>query len=59
MIDLVNILTLVTAISVIAFSGLSLYTGSKFFIMWRTFREESLFHLGTLCFGMLVYFSIV
>lgn len=59
MTDLVEILTLVSAVAVIAFSGLSFYTGLKFFLMWRTFREEALFHLGTLCFGMLVYFTFL
>ncbi len=59
MTDLIEILTLVTAVAVIAFAGLSSYTGLKFFLMWRTFREESLFHLGTLCFGMLVYFAFL
>ncbi|MHA1944748.1 MAG: hypothetical protein ACXAC6_01450 [Candidatus Hodarchaeales archaeon] len=59
MTNLVEILNLVTAITVVAFAGLSTYTGFKFFLMWRTFREESLFHLGTLCFGMLVYFAIL
>ena len=57
--SLVEILNLVTAVTVIAFAGLSVYTGLKFFFMWRTFREESLFHLGTLCFGMLVYFAFL
>ena len=59
MTSIVEILTLITAVTVIAFAGLSIYTGLKFFLMWRTFREESLFHLGTLCFGMLVYFAIL
>ncbi|MHA1207463.1 MAG: hypothetical protein ACTSSO_07840 [Candidatus Hodarchaeales archaeon] len=59
MTSIVEILLLVSALSVIAFAGLSIYTGLKFFLMWRTFREESLFHLGTLCFGMLGYFAVL
>jgi hypothetical protein len=59
MTSIIEILLLVSAISVIAFAGLSIYTGLKFFLMWRTFREESLFHLGTLCFGMLGYFAVL
>jgi glycosyltransferase involved in cell wall biosynthesis len=56
---LIEILTLVTAISVIIFAALSIYTGFKFFLMWQAFREESLFHLATLSFGMLLYFAFL
>ena len=56
MTNLAEILILITAISVFVFAALSIYMGFKFLLMWRTFREESLFHLATLSFGMLFYF---
>jgi hypothetical protein len=54
-----EILRILTALSVIAFGVLSIYTGLKFFRLWHLFKEEAIFHLGTLCFGMLGYFLIL
>jgi hypothetical protein len=56
---MLEILRLLTALTVIAFGGLSLFIGVKFFRLWHLFREEAIFHLGTLSIGMLVYFFIL
>lgn len=39
--------------------GLFCYASMKFFKIWRKFHEESLFHVGTLFGGMVVYFFII
>ncbi len=54
-----ELLRLITATTVIAFGVLSLYTGIKFIKLWFLFREESLFHLGTLSLGMVAYFITI
>ena len=54
-----ELLRLITAATVIAFGVLSLYTGIKFIRLWYLFREESLFHLGMLSLGMVVYFITI
>jgi hypothetical protein len=41
------------------FAGLFLYVAIKFFKIWRKFREESLFHLGMLSLGLILYFLII
>ena len=56
---MLEILRMLTALAIIAFGGLSLYTGIKFLKLWRVFKEEAIFHLGTLSLGMLVYFFII
>jgi len=57
MIDVV--LRLSAMISMFLFATLFLYAAIKFFRIWRKFREESLFHLGMLSLGMILYFLIV
>lgn len=46
-------------ISMFLFAGLFLYAAVKFFRIWRNTREESLFHLGVLSLGMILYFFII
>ncbi|MFW9777628.1 MAG: hypothetical protein ACFFE8_02160 [Candidatus Heimdallarchaeota archaeon] len=46
-------------ISILAFAAISLYSGLKFFKVWRLFREEALFHLFTLSLGLVVYFIVI
>ena len=48
-----------TMISMLLFAGLFLYAAVKFFRIWRKTREESLFHLGVLSLGMILYFFII
>ncbi len=57
MIDI--LLRLSAIISIFLFAGLFLYAAVKFFRIWRKFYEESLFHLGMLCLGMILYFLII
>ncbi len=35
------------------------YAGLKFFKIWRKFREESMFHLGVLSLGLIIYFVLI
>ncbi len=53
------LLRLSAMISLILFAGLFLYAAIKFFKIWRKFREESIFHLGMLSLGMILYFLII
>ena len=53
------ILRLSAIISLFLFAGLFLYAAIKFFRIWRKFREESIFHLGMLSLGMILYFLII
>ncbi|UCE13472.1 MAG: hypothetical protein JSV04_14980 [Candidatus Heimdallarchaeota archaeon] len=46
-------------ISMLLFAGLFLYAAVKFFRIWRKTREESLFHLGVMSLGMILYFFII
>ena len=57
MIDVV--IRLSAMISMFLFAALFLYAAIKFFRIWRKFREESLFHLGMLSLGMILYFLII
>jgi hypothetical protein len=54
-----ELLKLGTILTLVAFSVLVIITGIYFFRLWRSFKEEALFHLGILCSGMLVYFIII
>jgi hypothetical protein len=54
-----DILYLSAVISMFLFAGFFIYPAMKFFRIWRKFREESLFHLGMLSLGMILYFLIV
>ncbi|MFX0170551.1 MAG: hypothetical protein ACFE9L_01395 [Candidatus Hodarchaeota archaeon] len=54
-----ELLRLSAGISMILFSGLFIYAAVKFFRIWRKFHEESLFHLGMLSLGMVIYFLII
>lgn len=53
------LLCLSAMISMLSLAGLFLYAAIKFFKIWRKFREESLFHIGMLSFGLVLYFLIV
>ncbi|MHA2290035.1 MAG: hypothetical protein ACXABG_14715 [Promethearchaeota archaeon] len=57
MIDL--LLRISTFISLITFSVIFLAGGMKFFRIWLKIREESLFHLAIMCFGLLVYMIFI
>lgn len=35
------------------------YAGLKFFKIWRKFREESMFHLGVLSLGFIIYLFLI
>ena len=54
-----ELLKLTTILTLYAFSALVVLTGAYFFRLWRSFREEALFHLGVLSFGMFGYFVII
>jgi hypothetical protein len=54
-----ELLRLSAGVSMILFSGLFVYAAIKFFRIWRKFREESLFHLGMLSLGMILYFLVI
>ncbi|MFX0014989.1 MAG: hypothetical protein ACFFB2_07700 [Promethearchaeota archaeon] len=53
------ILQLSAMISIFSLASLFLYVAIKFFKIWRKFREESLFHIVMLSFGLVFYFLIV
>ncbi|MFX1283324.1 MAG: hypothetical protein ACFFB5_06695 [Promethearchaeota archaeon] len=60
MIDVIEIILSFSAmISMLSLAGLFLYAAFKFFRIWRKFREESIFHVGMLSSGMVLYFLIV
>lgn len=57
MIDL--LLRISTFISLCVFSVTFLIGGIKFFRIWLNLREESLFHLAIMCFGLLTYLIFI
>ncbi len=48
-----------TFASLLIFVVIFLVGGIKFFKIWLTLREESLFHLAMICFGLLAYLLFV
>ncbi|MFX0182481.1 MAG: hypothetical protein ACFE95_05285 [Candidatus Hodarchaeota archaeon] len=54
-----ELLRISSVLFLLALAGVFAFASIKFFKIWRKFREESLFHLGALSFGMIVYFFIV
>ncbi|MFW9906746.1 MAG: hypothetical protein ACFFFH_20740 [Candidatus Thorarchaeota archaeon] len=60
MIDIIEVILSFSAmISMLLLAGLFLYAAIKFFRIWIKFREESIFHIGMLSSGMVLYFLIV
>jgi hypothetical protein len=53
------LLRITTFLSILVFVGAFLLGGVKFFRIWRNLREESLFHLSMLCFGLLLYIIFI
>ena len=57
MIDL--LLKVSTVVSLVVFAIIFLVGGIKFFRIWLNLREESLFHLAIMCFGLLAYLIFI
>ena len=53
------VLRISAMLSLVGISAISLYCSVHFFRLWRKFREESLFHLCILCFGLIIYFLFI
>ncbi|MHA2109677.1 MAG: hypothetical protein ACW99R_18360 [Candidatus Hodarchaeales archaeon] len=53
------LLKISTFVSLLVFAIILLVGGVKFFRIWINLREESLFHLAMMCFGLLAYFLFI
>ncbi len=53
------VLRISTFISLLIFTGIFLAGGIKFFRIWINLREEALFHLSMLCFGLIAYLIFI
>ncbi len=53
------LLQFTTLFALLVFVGIFFLGGTKFFRIWKNLREEALFHLSMLCFGLLLYLIFI